>query len=401
MHMQFSNDDLAFRDEVRAFLAEHLSEEMREARRVTINILGDYASTMQWHKVLHKKGWVAPSWPKEHGGTGWTPTQQYIFASECAAAGAPRLSPLGLDMVAPAIMGFGSEAQKNFYLPRILSGEESWCQGYSEPGAGSDLASLQTRAVSDGDDYIVNGTKIWTTWAHHADRMFCLVRTATEGKPQQGISFILIDMETPGITVKPIHTMAGDHEFNQVFLEDVRVPKANRLGEENEGWTVAKYLLEFERGGSAYGAGLRHGLAAVRRMAERRAGAAGNRLLDDPDFSRRLAEADVALTAVEYTEHRAMADLARTGRPGPASSMLKTRGTETMQQIGELAVQAIGNYALPNQPEARVPGANVRPVNDLDEVPVVARYLNERAGSIYGGSNEIQRNIMAKLVLGM
>lgn len=399
--MRTTNENDLFRSEVRSFLDANLTDEMRNTRHITTNILGDFDTTMQWHKILYAKGWSAPSWPQQFGGTGWTLEKQFIFAFECVSAGTPRLSPLGLQMVGPAIMGHGNDEQKSFYLPKILSGEESWCQGYSEPQSGSDLASLQTRAVSEGNDYVINGTKIWTTWAHNADRMFCLVRTSTEGKPQEGISFLLINMKTPGITVKPIYTMAGDHEFNQVFLEDVRVPKENRVGAENNGWTVAKYLLEFERGGTAYGAELRNGLTTVRKLANKRSSSDGNRLTDDKVFSLRLAEIEVLLTAVESAEQRAMFDLARTGRPGPISSMLKTRGTEIMQEISELAIEAIAVYAAPNQPEARTAGSNVEPIGTKDEIPIVSRYLNERAGSIYGGSNEIQRNIIAKAVLGM
>ncbi|MDP6815837.1 MAG: acyl-CoA dehydrogenase family protein, partial [Alphaproteobacteria bacterium] len=327
--------------------------------------------------------------------------ERYLFAIEYARAGAPRLSPLGLGMVGPALMGHGSEAQKAHYLPRILSAEDVWCQGYSEPGSGSDLASLQCRADGDGEDYLVNGSKIWTTNAHHANRMFCLVRTSNEGKPQEGISFILIEMDSPGISIEPIRIIGGDHEFNQVFFSDVRVPKANRVGAENDGWTVAKYLLEFERGGSAHGAGLRVALDRVRRMAVGRRHSDGRQLVAENAFARRLAALDVELTSVEYTEHRTMAEIAKRGRPGPASSMLKTRGTEVQQAISELAMQAIGYYAAPDQLEARQPGANVEPIGLDDEVPTMAQYLNDRAASIYGGSNEIQRNIMAKLVLGL
>jgi len=337
----------------------------------------------------------------EHGGTGWDPMRRYLFAAEYARAGALRLVPQGLSMVAHAIMGHGSAEQKAFYLPRILSGEDVWCQGYSEPGSGSDLASLQCRAVADGDDYIINGSKIWTTSAHYADRMFCLVRTKTMGKPQAGITFLLLEMDTPGLTVEPIHILGGDHEFNQVFFEDVRVPQANRLGAENEGWTVAKYLLEFERGGDARAARQRTRLDEARRLASARRRSDGRSLLEEPGFAADLAALEIELTTVEFTEMRTMAEIAKRGSPGPASSMLKTRSTEVQMAISELAMRAIGYYAAPHQPEERLAGANLEPLGQRDEMSITARYLNDRAGSIYGGSNEIQRNIMAKLVLGM
>jgi alkylation response protein AidB-like acyl-CoA dehydrogenase len=323
-----------------------------------------------------------------------------IFTAECARAGAPGLSPMGLRMVGPCLMGHGSEEQKAFFLPRILAGEDYWCQGYSEPGAGSDLASLQLRADSDGDDYILNGSKIWTTHAHYANRMFCLVRTKFDGKPQQGITFLLLEMTAPGITVAPIITLAGDHEVNQVFFDNVRVPRSGRVGEENRGWTVAKYLLEFERGGGS-APGLKVSLGRVRAMAgaERDDGAA--RLLDDPDFRARLAGVEVLVEAIEMTEHRVLAALAEGRNPGPASSMLKTQGTEAMQAIDELAIDAAAHYARVDQPQARRPGANIPAVGPDHSLIAMPRYLNNRAASIYGGSNQIQRDIMARLILGL
>ena len=252
MHLETGTEDQAFREEVQDFLSDNLTLELRQAGQRTMGICSPHEASQAWQKILYARGWAAPSWPVEYGGTGWTPMQRHIFATECHLADAPMLAPMGLEMVAPAIMGHGNEAQKAYYLPRILAAEDSWCQGYSEPGSGSDLASLQCRADKDGDDYIINGTKIWTTHAQYASRMFCLVRTSSDGKPQAGISFVLIDMDTPGITVEPIITMAGNHEVNQVFLDNVRVPQKNCVGAENEGWTVAKYLLEFERGGRAW-----------------------------------------------------------------------------------------------------------------------------------------------------
>lgn len=399
MDLSLRPEDAAFRDEVRAFLNEKLTPDLREAGRLAASVFAEREVNLAWHRILYAKGWVAPAWPKEYGGTGWTEMQRYIFVSECASANAPLLSPMGLRMCGPVLMRFGTPEQKAFYLPRILKGEDYWCQGYSEPGSGSDLASLQCKAVRDGDHYVVNGTKIWTTHAHYANRMFCLVRTDGTKKPQEGITFILIDMNTPGIVVKPIITMAGDHEVNQVFFDNVRVPVKNRVGEEGQGWTVAKYLLEFERG-NAYAAGLKVAIASVRKLAAQTQGG-GERLIDDETFRRKLDEAEIELEAIEFTEHRIMSALSSGQNPGPASSMLKARGTEMSQRIGELGIEALGVYGAPFQPEARVPGSNAAPIGPAEGVTVVPKYLNNRASSIYGGSNEVQRNIMAKLVLGL
>ncbi|BCW90748.1 Putative acyl-CoA dehydrogenase FadE17 [Alphaproteobacteria bacterium SO-S41] len=394
MNLQLTAEEAAFRDEVRTFLQDNLPENLRQAGKLTTSVFTDKDYNIPWHKILHAKGWVAPAWPVEYGGTGWTEMQRYIFSSECALAGTPSLSPMGLKMVGPVIMRYGTPEQKAHYLPRILAGDDYWCQGYSEPGSGSDLASLQLRAVSDGDDYVLNGTKIWTTHAHFASRMFCLVRTSTEGKPQAGISFVLLDMDTPGITVQPIVTMAGDHEVNQVFFDNVRVPKSQRIGEENQGWTVAKYLLEFERGGGS-GAGLKRAVERVRDMAR------DEGLLDDPSFVAKLTEVNVLLEAIEMAEHRVMSSLSSGHNPGPASSMLKVQGTEAMQRIDQLAIEAGGAYATVDQPKARTPGSNLAPVGPEQTLVAMPRYLNNRASTIYGGSSEIQRDIMAKLVLGL
>jgi acyl-CoA dehydrogenase len=400
MNLDFSPDDRAFRDEVRAFLEQSLPMHLREAGRSTTSVFSDKAHNLAWQKILHAKGWAAPSWPKAYGGPGWSDMQRYIFAAECARAGAPSLSPMGLRMVGPCIMRYGTPEQKAHYLPRILAGEDYWCQGYSEPGSGSDLASLQLRANSDGDDYVLNGSKIWTTQAHFANRMFCLVRTRTDGKPQAGITFLLLDMTSPGITVKPIITLAREHEVNQVFFDAVRVPKANRLGEENDGWTVAKYLLEFERRGGS-GAGLKVTLECLRAMADVEADGSGERLLDDEAFRMRLAVAEVLVLAIEMSEHRVMSALAAGRNPGPASSMLKMQGTEAMQKLDELAIEIAGYYALADQIEARKPSSNIPPIGPGHSLFAMPRYLNNRAASIYGGSNEIQRDIIARLVLGL
>ncbi len=400
MQLDLTPADLAFQDEVRTFLSEALPPLLREAGARTTSVFTDKEYSLPWQKILHTKGWAAPSWPKEYGGPGWNDMQRYIYAAEAARAGAPSLSPMGLRMVGPCIMRYGTAEQKAFFLPRILAGEDYWCQGYSEPGSGSDLASLQLRAVPDGDDYVLNGSKIWTTHAHWANRMFCLVRTKFDGKAQAGITFLLLEMKTPGIEVKPIVTLAREHEVNQVFFDNVRVPKANRLGEENDGWTVAKYLLEFERGGGS-GAGLKVSLERLRAMAKTERADDGRALIDDESFRLRLAAAEVKLAAIEMTEHRVLSALASGRPPGPASSMLKMAGTEAMQRLDELAIEIVGHYAAVDQPEARKPGANTAPVGPAQNMFAMPRYLNNRAASIYGGSNEIQRDIMARLVLGL
>ncbi len=394
MDLELSADDLAFRDAVRAFLDANLTPELREAGRRMTSVFCDKAHSLVWQRILHAKGWAAPSWPVEYGGPGWSEIQRHVFQAECARAGAPNLAPMGLRMVAPAIMAFGTPEQKARYLPRILSGEDYWCQGYSEPGSGSDLASLQMRAIPDGDDYVLNGSKIWTTHAHWASHMFCLVRTSTEGKPQAGITFLLIQMDRPGIKVDPIVTLAGEHEVNQVFFDDVRTPQADRLGSENQGWTVAKHLLEFERGGG-YAAGLDAGLERLRDMAET------EQLIDDPHYRRRLAEAEIGALAIDITERRVLSALATGGKPGPASSILKVQGSEQLQRLDELGIDVLGSYIAPHQPKAREAGSNETPVGPEHGLTTMARYLNNRAASIYGGSNEIQRDIIAKLVLGL
>jgi alkylation response protein AidB-like acyl-CoA dehydrogenase len=393
MNLDLEPADLAFRDEIRAFLAEELPPELAEAGRRATSVFVDPVYALPWQRILHRKGWAAPHWPVPYGGPGWGEVKRYIFAAECARANAPSLAPMGLRMVGPCIMGYGTEEQKRTLLPRILSGEDYWCQGYSEPGAGSDLANLKTCADSDGEDYVVSGSKIWTTHAHFANRMFGLVRTRFEGKPQTGITFLLIDMKAPGVTVQPIVTLAGEHELNAVFFDNVRVPKSNRLGKENDGWTVAKYLLEFERGGQ-YAPGLNVRLQRLREIAQRTLPA------DDSVWSC-LAAVEVAVSAMEVTEHRVMAALASGGNPGPMSSMLKTQGTETMQRVEELAVSIAGTYGVVEQPDARAPGSSIPCVGPDEHVEAMARYLNGRAASIYGGSNEVQRGVLARLMLGL
>jgi alkylation response protein AidB-like acyl-CoA dehydrogenase len=385
-------DYTAFRAEVRSWIETNLTAELREAAAKATSVFVDKDYTLQWQRILHSRGWVAPSWPAEHGGPGWNETQRYIFASESARVGAPPLAPMGLRMVAPVIMHYGSEAQKAFYLPRILSGEDYWCQGYSEPQAGSDLAALQLRADPEGDHYILNGSKIWTTHAHFANRMFCLVRTARDGPRQAGISFLLLDMDTPGITVRPIKSIANDHDFNQVFFEDARVPASGRLGEENQGWAVAKYLLEFERA-VAYAEGLKAAVARVKREAVVREA--------EPGLRRKITLLETQVLAIEAAETQIMAAMARGGNPGPASSMLKVQGTETAQAIQEVAVALAADYGAADEHEARQPGSNSAALDGLLSMTAVPAYFNGRAASIYGGSNEIQRGIIARQILGL
>jgi alkylation response protein AidB-like acyl-CoA dehydrogenase len=402
MDLTLSREDEEFRAEVRRFLDENLTQDLREAGRKTTGVFAEYAAGMRWHKILARRGWSAPTWPKEYGGTGWSATQRYIFSRECIAADAPRIFAMGLRMVGPVIMKFGTPEQKAKYLPRIVSGDITFCQGYSEPGSGSDLASLKTRAERDGDDYVINGTKIWTTGAHVADHMFCLVRTSSEGKPQDGISFVLIDsMKTPGLTVSPIVTLAGDHEVNQVFFDSVRTPVANRIGPENAGWTVAKYLLEFERGGEAYTPNLHARLEDVKRIAREEAADGSGRLIAERGFIERLAEAEMDIQALEMIEMQVLSDLSRGRNPGAVSSSMKIRGSETLQKLDHLGVEALAWYAAPFEPEARELGHNEPTVTPDWGISAMPLYLNNRASTIYAGSNEIQRNIIAKAVLGL
>jgi alkylation response protein AidB-like acyl-CoA dehydrogenase len=394
MDLNFSPEDEAFRREVRAFIAANLPENVKGRSRRDFTTREDF---LAWHKILYRQGWVAANWPKEYGGTGWNVTQRYIFNEECAAAETPALLPFGLSMVGPVIYTFGSDAQKQKYLPRILSGEDWWCQGYSEPGAGSDLASLKTRAVREGDHYIVNGQKTWTTLAQFADWIFCLVRTDPNVKQQEGISFLLIDMKTPGITVKPIILMDGAHEVNEVFFDNVKVPVENRIGEENKGWTYAKFLLVHERSGIAGVARSKKAIEELKRIA----GAElvdGTPLMQSDEFARKVAELEIDLTALEYTELRTLAQEAKGQMAGPESSILKIKGTEVQQRITELTLEAVGYYAYPYD---RFFGDNEYPVGPEDAVGVSGHYFNMRKTSIYGGSNEIQRGIIAKAVLGL
>ncbi|MEM8766472.1 MAG: acyl-CoA dehydrogenase family protein [Pseudomonadota bacterium] len=397
MNITFSKAHEAFRDEVRRFLDESLPDDLRDAQRACPGIFLDYEHNIRWHRILFDKGWVAPSWPKEYGGTGWDLIERYIWTTETTLASAPSLAPMGLGMCGPMLIGHGTQAQKDYYLPRILSGEDYWCQGYSEPGSGSDLASLKLAARRDGEHYVLNGTKIWTTHAHYANLMFCLVRTESSDKPQHGITFLLLDMKSPGITVEPIVFASGTHEVNQVFFDDVRVPVENRVGEEHQGWTVAKYLLEFERGGGGTAAH-RSALERIRRLAAEVPVESGT-LLDDKSFKRAIDETAIQLEANQFTEFRIMAALSQGENPGPESSIMKNLGADIGQRITELAVEAVAYHGA-IQPDS-LPGENQPTPGPDGGAMAFSRYFNLRASSIAGGTNEVQKNIVAKLVLGL
>lgn len=391
----------AFRAEVRGFLERSLTPELRRAGRLMTSVFADFDATMQWHRILFAQGWVAPDWPAEYGGTGWDINQRYIFQEECKLANAPALLPMGLQMLGPMLIRYGTGEQKAYYLPRMLSGEDVWCQGYSEPGAGSDLASLKTSAVKEGDDYVINGSKIWTSYAHHANRIFCLVRTSREGKPQRGISFILVDMDTPGITVEPIVGLDGRIEQCQVFFDDVRVPAANLVGGENEGWTVAKYLLEFERGGHNFTIDLKKQLARLYRQGAGEFGRNGRPMLENDAVRQRLADLEIEALAVEYTELRIKGAQQAGENPGALSSMVKIVGTELSQRMNELSVDLLGPALLPRQYEALDPHYTGDIIGPDYALTAMAEYINNRASTIYGGTAEIQRDIIAKHVLDL
>lgn len=396
MDIAFSERDLAFREDVQTFLRDEYPQDIKDKQNRGEGL--DKEDIVRWHKALHRRGWTGVNWPVEYGGTGWSATQKYIFNNELAAANTPPLLGFNLKMLGPVIYTYGNEEQKKRFLPDILSLDVWWCQGYSEPGAGSDLASLKTAAVRDGDDYIVNGQKTWTTLAQYADWMFCLVRTNPDAaKPQQGISFLLLDMKSEGVEVRPITTLEGEVEVNEVFLTDVRVPVANRIGEENQGWTCAKMLLSNERTGIANVAGSKYEIKRLR-IAASQVLAGDASLLQDAEFARKLADVEIDLTALEYSELRVLGQMAAGEAPGPESSLLKIRGTDITQSISELFVETAGYYAMPLYASA---GDNVYPSALEFAKRVAGRYFNLRKVSIFGGSNEIQRNIIAKAVLGV
>jgi alkylation response protein AidB-like acyl-CoA dehydrogenase len=402
MDMTFTAEDIAFRDEVRHFLQKNLPEHLKQAMNNTPSVFVEKDIALEWQRILHEKGWLAYQWPVSAGGTGWTPVQRYIFEKECALAGAPALPVLGLKLVGPVIYTYGTPAQKDHFLPKILTAEHYWCQGYSEPGSGSDLASLKTRAELKGDHYIVNGTKIWTTHAHFANWMFCLVKTDITVKAQRGISFLLIDMNQPGIDVRPIITMAGDHEVNQVFLDNVVVPLENRVGEEGQGWEIAKFLLENERGGSCHAPSLLADLQGLRETAKRQPSDSGDVLATDIRFTEKLSRLELEAQALEMTELRILAEVAQGRKPGPQTSMIKLVSSDLRQKIDLLTVEAFGYDGMQLE-TARPLYGNERPepVGPADSQIAMPTYLNSRAWSIFGGTNEVQRNIIAKAVLGL
>ncbi|MGB6309749.1 MAG: acyl-CoA dehydrogenase family protein [Steroidobacteraceae bacterium] len=402
MRLEFTDEEQSFREEVRSFLREQLSAD------ISSKVLAGYElgreEHLLWQRRLHERGWGGMSWPVQFGGPGWNSVQQYIFEEESALAGGPRLIPFGTKMVAPVIMAFGTAGQQQRFLPKISAGEEWWCQGYSEPGAGSDLASLKTRAVRDGDQYVVDGQKTWNTLGQYADWIFCLVRTDAQAKQQSGITFLLIDMKSPGITVRPIVLLDGGHEVNEIWFENVRVPVENRIGEENRGWTYAKFLLGHERTNIA-GIGIaKRELARLKRIAasERRQ---GRPLIEDALFAAQIAQVEIDLWALEITNLRVLSAERRSAAPGPEASILKIRGTEIHQSISELLMRAVGPYALPLRREAMEAGWQFDPTREPPgpryASMLAASYFNQRKLSIFGGTNEIQKNIIAKMIVGL
>ncbi len=410
MDLRWSEEDRAFQAEVRDFLDQKLTPELRRAGRLMTSVYADHEASMAWQAILHDRGWAAPAWPVEHGGCDWSLTQHYIFSRESTLAGAPSLSPMGIRMVAHAIVRYGTDAQKDYFLPRILTGEVFFCQGYSEPEAGSDLAALSMAAIVDGDDLVCTGSKIWTTHAGEANWMFALVRTSRTAKKQQGITFVLIDMTSPGIEIRPLVMTSGEEIQNQVFFDEVRVPKSNVIGEIDSGWTVAKYLLEFERGGGAVAPGLQVVAEEIATAAKNQPGPGGGKLADDDAFMRKLADARIRAEVLEILEYQVLTAVAEGRNPGASSSMLKILGTELSQELTALALEAAGPRGRIYQPHVTAPGgpiADYQPPADAyasgEPWQAVAplRYFNDRAGSIYAGSNEIQRNILAKAALGL
>jgi alkylation response protein AidB-like acyl-CoA dehydrogenase len=402
MRLEFTEEEQAFREEVRAFLRDQLPPAISQ------KVLNGYELSREdhvlWQKLLHTRGWGGMGWPVQFGGPGWNSIQQYIFEEQSALAGAPRLIPFGTRMVAPVLMAFGNAAQQQRFLPKISSGEEWWCQGYSEPGAGSDLASLKTRAERDGDVYVVNGQKTWNTLGQYADWIFCLVRTDTGAKQQSGISFLLIDMKSPGITVRPITLLDGGHEVNEIWFENVRVPVQNRVGEENKGWTYAKFLLGHERTTIAAIGTTKRELERLKSIA-RSETQGGRPLIEDPLFAAHIAQVEIDLWALEITNLRMLSAERSRKAPGPEASILKIRGTEIAQRISELEMRAVGPYALPFRREAMEAGWQAPPAAEASgphyAATLAAAYLNQRKLSIFGGTNEIQKNIIAKMIVGL
>jgi alkylation response protein AidB-like acyl-CoA dehydrogenase len=393
MDLTYSDNELEFQQEVRNFFAENLPHAISDIVRAGAEPGKEHM--VQYHAILAKKGWLAATWPTEYGGPGWTPVQRHLFEEESCRAYAPRIVPFGLAMLGPVIQAFGNDRQKSEVLPRIISGEDWWCQGYSEPGAGSDLASLKTKAVREGDDFIINGQKTWTTLGQHANKIFCLVRTKADGKPQAGISFILVDLDTPGIEMRPIRLIEGGHEVNEVFFSDVRVPAINLVGEENQGWTIAKYLLTHERTNIAGIGFSTQSLEEVKALA-RTTLRGGKPLIEDPLFAARVAQVEIDLEAMKVTNLRMLFKAQEQGAPGPETSFLKIKGTTLAQELKDLARRALGPSAAPFP--GFITDGNLA-LTPPDAANNAAGYFNHRKTSIFGGSNEIQRNILTKTIL--
>jgi alkylation response protein AidB-like acyl-CoA dehydrogenase len=399
MNLDFTAEEKDFQQEVRQFLQQKLPKDFAIKTKKALHLTKE--EYVQWQQILYTQGWAATNWPVEHGGTGWSSTQKYIFANECAKAGAPDVIPFGLKMVAPVIYTFGNDEQKQRFLPDILASKVWWCQGYSETGAGSDLAGVRTTAVKDGDEYVVNGTKTWTTLGQHADWIFCLVRTGPpSAKNQEAISFLLINMHDPKITVSPIITIDGKHEVNEVHFDEVRVPANNLIGAEGQGWTYAKVLLTHERTGIARVAMSKDRMVQLKELAATSEDGE-SKLLDDPIFAQKVANVEIDLLALEYTELRTLSAISTGQAPGPESSILKIVGTQIIQAIDELYVEVAGYYSMPFVPHQfndEFDGQHIGPEMAANSA---LRYFNNRKASIYGGSNEIQTNIISKAVLGL
>ncbi|MFC4275598.1 acyl-CoA dehydrogenase family protein [Achromobacter aloeverae] len=398
MDLSYSPQDLEFRNVVDTWLRHNLPDELR--LKVLNHKRLEREDFVRWHKIVAAQGWAGASWPVEHGGTGWTPVQRHIWDEACAAAGAPIIMPFGVNMVAPVIMAFGTEEQKRHYLPRILNCDDWWCQGYSEPGAGSDLAAIKTRAERVGDHYVVNGQKTWTTWAQYANMIFCLVRTDPGARKQDGISFLLMDMDSPGITVRPIVMLDEEHEVNEVFFDNVKVPVENLIGEENKGWTYAKYLLGHERTNIAAVGRSKRELRALKRLAGKQL-KNGAPLIQDPVFAAKIASLEIDLMGLEILVQKTVSQADHRKAPSPEASMLKVKGSEIQLAITELMLESVGPYGAPFDP-AFIAGEEAHSVTGNDDAaPLASLYLNYRKIAIYGGSNEIQKNVIAKLVLGL
>jgi alkylation response protein AidB-like acyl-CoA dehydrogenase len=398
MDLTLTAREREFQAQVRTFIAENLPADIKRKVEGGLRIAKD--DMVRWQKLLGAKGWMAPHWPEKYGGTGWSPVERYLFEEELALGGCPRVAPFGINMVGPVIIEFGSEAQKRRFLPRILSSDDWWCQGYSEPEAGSDLASLKMRAEADGDRYLVNGVKTWTTFAHYADWIFCLVRTDPKAKKQEGISFLLVEMRSPGVAVRPIRTFDGGEEVNEVSFVDVGVPRENLVGREGQGWSIAKFLLGYERTGIAGVARSKKQLQRLKGIAAREI-SGGRPLIDDARFRDKVAAVEIELMALEYTNLRIVSAENAGQAPGPESSFLKFRGTEIQQAITELLLEAVAYYGFPYVPDALVDGWNEAPIGPEYAAPLAPTYFNWRKASIYAGTNEIQKNIIAKMILGL